>query len=143
MLFKPFRSNIIWKKSTCAIYKQVIGEGSIFWSNTICPKDIWPIDNWSTDICPTRCLINIAHFVQSSLILYVCLKQGPVLLKHYRFVMYIIRSKVVCLPKPVKVTDQKKTLAYFKICSSSVNYESAIFYSTGLTCQLAKCRTAK
>jgi hypothetical protein len=51
-------------------------------------------------------------------------------IKHYEFVKYGFRSKLVCLSKPEKVTD-KKTLAYYEICPFSVHYKSVKFYSTG------------
>ncbi len=32
----------------------------------------------------------------------------------------------------VPVTDSKTTLAYYKICPFPINYESVMFYNTGL-----------
>ncbi len=47
------------------------------------------------------------------------------------FIMYIFCCKLVCLSRPVKVTVEK-TLTYHEICPFSINYESVMFYSTGL-----------
>ncbi len=45
--------------------------------------------------------------------------------------MYGFPGKLVCLSKPVKATDIKKTLAQYKISPFCANYESLMFYSTG------------
>ncbi len=46
--------------------------------------------------------------------------------------MYRLRSKLVSLLAQASVFVQaKKTLAYYKICPFSVNYESKMFYGTG------------
>jgi hypothetical protein len=45
--------------------------------------------------------------------------------------MYRFHSKLECVLKAAKVTDNEKTLAYYKICSFSVNYTSIMFYSKG------------
>ncbi len=43
--------------------------------------------------------------------------------------MFWFRSKLVCLSKKSKVPENRKTLAYYKICQFSVDYESVGFYS--------------
>jgi hypothetical protein len=46
------------------------------------------------------------------------------IIKHYRFVMYGLRSKLVCLPYPIKVTDNNKNTSLPRnlsiFCSLSV-----------------------
>jgi len=42
--------------------------------------------------------------------------------------MYRFHSKLECVLKAVKVTDNEKTLAYHKICPFSVNYTFIMFY---------------
>jgi hypothetical protein len=43
-----------------------------------------------------------------------------------------LHSKLMCLPKPVEVTDiSNKTLAYNIICAFSVHYESVICTGPG------------
>jgi hypothetical protein len=56
---------------------------------------------------------------------------GAGTIKHYRFVIYELGGKLVCLSKPVKSTDIKKTLAYHKISPFFVNYEYRMFYISG------------
>ncbi len=56
---------------------------------------------------------------------------GPVLWKHYGLVINGFYFKLVCLSKPVKVTEIEKTPAYYEIWPFSVNYKSAMFYCTG------------
>jgi hypothetical protein len=46
-------------------------------------------------------------------------------------VIYELGGKLVCLSKPLKETDIKKALAYYKICPFSVSYEYGMFYSIG------------
>ncbi len=73
---------------------------------------------------------------------------GACSIKHERFVIYGFRSKLMCLSKLVflfklvylsklvclssqwKCLTIEKTLAYYKICKISLNYESVMFYST-------------
>ncbi len=42
-------------------------------------------------------------------------------------IMYGIHSKLVCLSKEGKWTENKKTLAYYEICLFQVTYESIMF----------------
>jgi hypothetical protein len=52
-------------------------------------------------------------------------------IKHYGFVMYGFRSKLICLYEQMKVTDDsKKTLAYFGMCQFCIHFESKMFYRT-------------
>ncbi len=50
---------------------------------------------------------------------------GASTIKHYGFVMYGFCSKLVCLPKPVELTDSSnKTLAYHRICLFPRHFKS-------------------
>ncbi len=51
--------------------------------------------------------------------------RGAGTIKHYGFVTYRFLSRLVCL-----WLAMEKTLAYYKICSFIVNYESVMFYIT-------------
>ncbi len=63
------------------------------------------------------------------------------LIKHYGFVMKRFFSKLMCLPKPVDVTDFcNKTIAYNRLCPFSIYYQSVMFYSTGPRLQRAYLR---
>jgi hypothetical protein len=57
---------------------------------------------------------------------------GGYSIKHYGLVMYIFRSKLMCLTKQAEVTDNSsKTLAYYSISSLTAHYKSVMFYSIG------------
>jgi len=45
--------------------------------------------------------------------------------------MYELCSKLVCLSKLVKGTDNRKTLAYYRVDQFSVDYKSVMLYNTG------------
>ncbi len=50
-------------------------------------------------------------------------------LKHYGFVMYEFRSKLMCLSKPVEKTyNSNKTPAYSEVCLFTVHYDSVMLY---------------
>ncbi len=53
-------------------------------------------------------------------------------IKHYGFLLYRFRGKLVCFSKPFKGNDNSKTLAYYEICQFFIIYEPVIFCSTGL-----------
>jgi hypothetical protein len=42
---------------------------------------------------------------------------GDYTIKHYGFVMYILRNKLVCLSKQMKVTDSKKLYNLPIVCT--------------------------
>jgi hypothetical protein len=53
-------------------------------------------------------------------------------IEHYKFLMYTIRSKLLCLSDLVEaIVDSNKTLAYHEICPLTVHDEYVMFYSTG------------
>jgi hypothetical protein len=44
-------------------------------------------------------------------------------IKYYGFIMYWFHSKLMCLSKPVEVTDNSdKALTYYGICPLTVHY---------------------
>jgi hypothetical protein len=52
-------------------------------------------------------------------------------MKHYKCVMRGSRGKLVCFSEPVEGTDNRsKTLAYYRICPFTENYEPVMFYRT-------------
>jgi hypothetical protein len=56
---------------------------------------------------------------------------GAFSMKHYLFVMYRCRSKLVCSSKLVYLwLTTWKALAYHKICPFEIHYKSVMFYST-------------
>jgi hypothetical protein len=60
---------------------------------------------------------------------------GTYTIKHYGLVIYLFLSKLMCLSKPVEVTDySSKTLAYNGLCTfTTVSYRSIMIYSIGPT----------
>jgi hypothetical protein len=54
---------------------------------------------------------------------------GDCTIKHYGSVIFRFQGKLVCLLKPVIVTDGSTALAYYDICPFSVPYESVMFYN--------------
>jgi hypothetical protein len=51
-------------------------------------------------------------------------------IKYYRFVIYRFCSRLMCLSKPVKVTDNKKYSSLPPCLSFSIHYKSVMFYNT-------------
>ncbi len=51
---------------------------------------------------------------------------GACTTKNYGFVNYVLRSKLECLFKQMKVTDNRKTLAYYEIYKLRMN--NALYY---------------
>ncbi len=67
---------------------------------------------------------------------FVILVAGACTIKHYGFLLHVLSSKLVCLTKPGRVTDNnKKIWACYAICPFSLHYESVMFYSKK-TCSL-------
>ncbi len=67
------------------------------------------------------------------------LQQEPVLLKNYGFVIYGYRSKLVCFYNKVMYLWLKlEGTSLLQICQFTINYESIMFYSTGLRGQCCK-----
>jgi hypothetical protein len=56
---------------------------------------------------------------------------GTLTIRHYGFVMYGFRSKLMGLSQPVQVTDNNNaTLAYYVTCPFTDHYKSVKFYCT-------------
>ena len=53
-------------------------------------------------------------------------KTGACTTKNYGFVNYVLRSKLVRLFKQMKVTDKRKTLAYYEIYK--LRMQNALYY---------------
>ncbi len=81
-----------------------------------------------------------SHFLDWGSAVFYTLSQGVLLYcmtracttKHYRFVMYEFRSKLMRSSKATQVIDISNTApAYYRICNFTVYYESVMFYGTG------------